>query len=179
MGFRCVYNESVNLVYFQTLEVVSIDTEIAGRTYILSDDLDNIKEAEYEHDISKYYNVARIIGEDQTATVDQSGGGERYEYSFKSRSRRKALTVEEYGQILYSEGVQELAKRKIDESFVVTPVDSANLQLGWEASSASKKLNKTTVSFCTEITETWENVYRREFTMGYKADPEVAEEEDK
>lgn len=170
VGFRCVYSEAANKIEFQTYEVEPLSNHIEGRTEQLSDEIGNIKSAQYERDTSKYYNYALVIGEDATAVVDQSSGNEVFEYAFKSRSKRGTKTLEQYQAILYAEGEQELAKRRIDESFVVEPKDDAYIQLGWEAVSISHAINKLTASFCTEITETWENIYKREVTMGYKAD---------
>lgn len=174
VGFQCIYSEKDNKVHFTTFEVVPLETYIEGRTEQLSDEIGNIKDATYEHDVAKYYNYAQVVGEDDyTVVVDQSDGGEVYEYSFKSSVKLGSKTTAEYSQLLYAAGVQELAKRRIDESFVVTPQDTENIELGWEAVSISRLINKMTTSFCTEILETWENAYTREVTMGYRADAEA------
>lgn len=170
VGFRCVYDEASNTVNFVTYEVVPYEVEIPGRVYRLSDELDNVKELTYEHDVSKYYNYVRVVGENLTQIVDQSEGKERYEYSFKSRSRRKSLSAEEYASILYGEGVQELAKRRAKEVFEVQPKDGQHVELGWEAVSIGKNINVATLSFCTEVREIWETTYKREYTFGYRAD---------
>lgn len=171
VGFKCVYDEKTNRVNFVAYGVTGYEVDIEGRTYRLSDELDNAKEPNYEYDTSKYYNYARVIGEDSTTViVDHSAGRERFEYSFKSRSRQKKLSAEEYRAILYGEGEQELAKRRIDEFFVMQPESDANIELGWEAVTVGKNINKVTKSFCTEIKEIWEEAYRREYTFGYRTD---------
>ena len=172
IGIRCVFDEENNRVNFSAYGVVGIDVDIAGRTYIISDELDNAKEPNYEYDTSKYYNYARVVGEDGfSVPVDHHAEGEEvYEYSFKSKSRRKDKTDAEYSMILYDEGVQELAKRRIDEFFVMQPEPGAKIELGWETKTIGKNINKATQSFCTEIRETWEETVTREYTFGYKTD---------
>ena len=170
VGFKCIYDEKTDMVDFITYAVVPYSVDIPGRVYRLSDELDNVKELTYEHDVSKYYNYVRVVGEDLTGVVDQSGGRERYEYSFKSRSRRKSLTTAEYTSILKGEGVQELAKRRAIEVFEVQPKDGQYVELGWEAVSIGKNINVATLSFCTEVNEIWESSYKREYTFGYRVD---------
>ncbi|SBV92070.1 hypothetical protein KL86DPRO_10298 [uncultured delta proteobacterium] len=170
VGIKCVFNESANNVDFIAYDVTGIDVDIPGRTYRLSDELDNASDPEYEYDTSKYYNKARVIGDTFSVVVDQSNGKEVFEYSFKSKSRQKKLTEAEYAMILYGEGEQELAKRGITETFTMKPKPDVNIELGWETVTIGKNINKVTESFCTEIKETWEETYVREHTFGYKAD---------
>lgn len=170
VGFKCLYNEEANNVAFVAYGVTGIDDDIAGRTYILSDELDNASDPSYEYDTSKYYNYARVLGENLTAVVDQSNGRERYEYSFKSKSKQRSLSTEQYALILYGEGEQELAKRRADEVFVMQPRPGITIELGWETVTIGRNINKVTQSFCTEIKETWEERYEREHTFGYKTD---------
>jgi len=170
VGFKCLYDESTDTVNFITSEPVGYDVDIPGRTYRLADELGNAKELAYEFDLSKYYNYARVIGQDLTVIVDQSGDEEQYEYSFKSRARRGSLGLEQYESILRNEGVQELAKRRIQETFTIQPTATEWVELGWETISTSKNIRVATKNFCTEVKETWESIYSREYTFGYRTD---------
>jgi len=170
VGFKCLYDERADTVQFITFEPVGYEVDIPGRTYRLADELGNAKDLAYDFDISKYYNYARVIGQDLTAIVDQSGSEERYEYSFKSRSRRGSLSLEQYEAILRNEGIQELAKRRIQETFTIQPTATEWVELGWETISSSSNIGVATKNFCTEVKETWESTYEREYTFGYRTD---------
>lgn len=179
VGFRCIYDEGLNMARFQTYAPTSIAEEIPGRTYRLSDDLGNIKQLEYEYDARKFYNHCSVLGEkdkgsgvEYSTVVDQSNGHEKYSFRYKGKSKKKDLSDAEYGKLLYAEGEQQLAKRKLNESFSVQPHEGKNIhiEVGWEVHCTSRFLNMGTVFFCTELKETWESAYGREYTFGYKAD---------
>lgn len=179
VGFRCVYDDQLNMVRFQAYAPTPMSEDVPGRTYRLSDDLANINRLEYEYDARKFYNHCSVLGEkdkesgvEYSVVVDQSEGHERYSFRYKGKSKKRDLTDAEYGQLLYAEGEQQLAKRKLKESFEVTPHEGKNIhiEVGWEVHCASRFLDMATVFFCTELKETWESTYAREYTFGYKAD---------
>lgn len=100
-----------------------------------SDKLSNISFQEIERDLSDYKNVVYVCaqgqGDERTVIeVDLSNGGDRYEMYLDSRNsskqytdengNQKTYTDEEYENLLYQEGLEELAKHSAINKFSCT-----------------------------------------------------------
>ncbi|MCL1888879.1 MAG: siphovirus ReqiPepy6 Gp37-like family protein [Desulfovibrionaceae bacterium] len=182
VGFGTVLDERSGKVIFKAYRPLSIDVDVEGRTYRLSDDLGNIKSLSFATDSEKYFNYISVLGEADPATgiefsaiVDQSAGGEVHAMRHKGKTKRRAYTDTQYAALLQAEGVIELSRRRVDEAFEVTPKegtaeDRINIAVGWEVFCQSYFVNMQTTFFCTELKELWENIYSREYTFGYRRD---------
>lgn len=132
VGMRTLCNPFEKKVYFKTFKYEKHDDETAN-TLVLSENDDNIVSIEYEVDNGKHYNYIVVEGENAKGIVDNRENKEEQpalETYKKSSKKRGDLDIQTYIKLLESEGIEELAKKKVEENFKIEPTSDIKAVLG-------------------------------------------------
>lgn len=132
VGMRTVCDPFEKKIYFETFKYEKHNDETAN-ALVLSKNDENVVSMEYEVDNGKYYNYIVVEGENVSGIVDnRENKGEQpaLETYKKSNKKRGDLDLQTYIKLLESEGIEELAKKKIEENFKIEPTSNVKAPLG-------------------------------------------------
>lgn len=164
-----LYDDVAKKIVFKTYDIVSRETVVAGRVYVLAKEFDNVNKLSYVKDMTQYYNYCKVIGDTATVFVDKIQSGEaKYSLAIKANKAQGDLSSENYEAVLENLGETELSKRQIEESFEVEIKPDQLLSLGWEVLATNRDINVSKVLFCTAVKESWDTVYRKSYVLGFK-----------
>ena len=164
-----LYDEVNKKIVFNTYEIVSRATVVAGRVYVIAKEFDNANKLSYIKDMTQYYNYCKVIGDTATVFVNNILTGEdKYSLAIKANKAQGDLSEANYEAVLENLGEIELSKRQIEESFEIEIKPDQLLSLGWEVLATNRDINVSKVLFCTSVKESWDVVYKKSYVLGFR-----------